>query len=84
MFVAFFRVGIMKFHHCWPSQENAFGHHLEKSTIATLPGKKYFRRPCCFLCRSGLLKFFAHVLPSIKRIVLRHLIHAGVLIQLYE
>jgi len=40
--------------HPW---KNAFGHHLEKSTIAPLE-KKTFLRPCSFPCRLGFLKLF--------------------------
>jgi len=35
----------MIFEHCWPPWKNAFGHHLEKSTIGPF-GKKSFQRPC--------------------------------------
>jgi len=59
---------------------------LEKMRLPTtwqnplLPSlEKSFRRPCSFVCRWGLLKFFAHVHISIKCIISRHLIYAGVI-----
>jgi len=38
------------------------------------PWNKSFLRPSSFVCRTGDLKFFAHVPLSIKYIILRHLL----------
>jgi len=73
----------MKFHHYWPTPGK-----MRLPTICQNPlfppWKKSFRSPCAFVCRSGLLKKFCHVPLSIKRIISRHLIYAGVLIELYK
>jgi len=74
----------MKFHHCWPTPGKCLSHHLEKSTNAPPPGKHLSDESAPLRVDQGFSNFWAHVPLSIKRIISRHLVYAGVIIQFYK
>jgi len=61
MFVFQFRVGKIKFIHCWPPWKNAYNHHLEKATIVPLPCKNPSDAEARLCVDLGFLNFFAHI-----------------------